>query len=92
METTFKMTKFRKNDSGTVCVRVEVLPSGKRIVFGVAGTDLSVLQFGGEIDFDRQSDDLVGKCRDSQNDMAFEYVPNVGFDEVPANQQKWFSF
>lgn len=92
MNEKFKMTKFRKNDSGTVCIRVEILLNGKKIVFGIAGTDLSVLQFDEKIDFDKQSDDLVEKYLDSQNDMAFEYIPNVGFDEVAVNRQKWFSF
>ena len=73
-------------------IRYESLPNGKVIAFGIAGTDLSTLQFGDEIDFDKESDELLEKHRDSKNNMAFEYVPNVGFDEVDTTQQKWFVF
>ena len=52
----FKLTKFHRDDSGFKQIRYEILPSGKVIAFGIAGTDLSTLQFGDEIDFDKESD------------------------------------
>lgn len=92
MEEKFKMTKFRGDGAGVTQIRYEVLSSGKVVAFGIAGTDLSVLQFGGEVDFDKESDELLEKHRDSKNNMAFEYVPNVGFDEVDTKTQNWFKF
>ena len=88
----FKLIKFHRDDSGFMQIRYEILPSGKVIAFGIAGTDLSTLQFGDEIDFDKESDVILEKYRDSKNNMAFEYVPNVGFDEVDTTKQSWFIF
>ena len=86
------MKKFHRSDSGFIQIRYESLPNGKVIVFGIAGTDLSTLQFGDEIDFDKKSDELLEKHRDSKKNMAFEYVPNIGFNEVDTAQLKWFIF
>ena len=58
MDEKFKMTKFHGDDGGFTQIRYESLPSGKVIAFGIAGTDLTTLQFGGEIDFDKESDVL----------------------------------
>lgn len=88
----FKLTKFHSNNSGFMQIRYAILPSGKVIAFGVAGTDLSTLQFSDGIDFDKESDELLEKHHDSKNDMAFEYVPNVGFDDVDTTEQRWFIF
>ena len=92
MEKKFKLAKFHTSDSGFIQIRYEVLSSGKVIAFGVAGTDLSRLQFGGEIDFDKESDDLLEKYRDSLDNVALEYVPNIGFSEVDIAKQRWFIF
>lgn len=88
----FKLTKFHRDDSGFKQIRYEILYSGKVIAFGVAGTDLSTLQFGDEIDFDKESDAILEKYCDSKNNMAFEYVQDVGFNEVDTIQQSWFVF
>jgi len=88
----FKLTKFNRDNSGFKQIRWNILSSGKVIAFGIAGTDLSTLQFGDEIDFDKESDITLEKYRDSNSNMAFEYVPNVGFEEVDATKQGWFIF
>lgn len=88
----FKMIKFRSDSGGFRSIRYEALPNGKIIAFGIAGTDLTTMQFGAEIDFDKESDELIGKNRDSEKNMAFEYVPNFGFDEVDTGAQTWFKF
>ncbi len=92
MKNQFKLIKFHRDDSGFMQIRYEILPSGKVIAFGIAGTDLSTLQFEGEIDFDKESDIVIEKYHDSKNNIAFEYVPNVGFDEVDTIKQRWFIF
>jgi hypothetical protein len=92
MAAKLKLDKFRGDAAGFREIRYEVLPSGKVIAFGIAGTDLSTLGFGNDIDFDKESDELVDKHHDSQNNLAFEYVPNVGFDEVDIKGQTWFIF
>lgn len=97
METKFKMEKFHRGDSGfsiiSYRIRHEILPSKKIIVFCIKVEDLSnALRFGDKIDFDKESDAIIEKHSDSKNNMTFEYVPNIGFDEVDINQQKWFIF
>ena len=92
MKEKFKLTKFHWDDSGFKQIRCEILSGGKMIAFGIAGTVLSTLQFGDEIDFDKESDVIFDKHRDSKNNMAFEYVSNIGFDEVETNKQRWFIF
>jgi hypothetical protein len=93
MAAKLKLDKFRGDAAGFRVIRSAVLPSGKIIAFGIAGTDLSaVFPFGHDIDFDEESDKLIDKHRDSQNNLAFEYVPNVGFDEVDIKTQNWFHF
>ena len=91
-EEKFKMTKFRKNDSGTIQIRYETLPSGKVVAFGIAGTDLSVMQFNGGVDFDKESDEILKKLVHSKTHHAFQYTPDVGFTTVDINQQQWFTF
>ena len=87
------MTKFHNSDSGTVKIRYETLPSGKTIAFGIAGTDLSTMQFdNSNFDFDKESDDIIKKHEASNSNHAFEYVPNLGFDEVKTDEQNWFVF
>lgn len=89
----FKMTKFHDSDSGIIKIHYETLPSGKTIAFGIAGTDLSTMQFGdGNFDFDKESDDIIRKHETSDTNRAFEYVPNLGFDEVKTDKQNWFVF
>ncbi len=88
----FKLEKFKRSDSIFGVIRYKVLCSGKIIAFGIAGTILTILQFGPDIDFDKESDELIDKRRDSKNHLAFEYVPNIGFDEVDINAQNWFIF
>ena len=92
METKFKIKKFRGDEGGFRQIRYEILPSKKIIAFGIAGTDLSRMQFGDEVDFDEESDKLLKKYHDSSTNMAFEYVPNVGFEEVEVGKQRWFIF
>jgi len=87
-----KMTKFRGDSGGFRMIRYEVLPNGKIIAFGIAGTDLTTMQFGDGVDFDKESDGLIEKNLNSENNMAFEYVPNVGFDDVDTKTQSWFKF
>jgi hypothetical protein len=86
------MTKFHRDGSGLGKIRSEVLTSGKVIAFGIAGTTLTVMQFGEGIDFDNESDELLTKHRDSKVNMAFEYFPNIGFEEVNVAEQSWFDF
>ena len=87
------MTKFHNSDSGIAKIRYETLPSGKTIAFGIAGTDLSTMQFSEEnFDFDKESDDIVKKHESSDTNHAFEYVPNLEFDEVKPDGQNWFVF
>ena len=92
MEEKFKLTKFHGDGAGFVQIRYEPLPNGKVIAFAVAGTELSTLQFGDPIDFDRESDVLFEKHCESDRNMAFEYVSNLGFDEVDTASQSWFKF
>lgn len=92
MDEKFKLTKFNRDDTSLNQIRYEILPSGKVVAFGIAGTDLSTLQFGDEIDFNKESDVVFEKYHDSKNNMAFVYVPNVGFDEVDTKTQTWFKF
>lgn len=87
-----KMDKFRSDPAGFMSIRYEVLPNGKIIAFALAGTDLSVMQLGESVDFDAESDRLIEKYRDTDKNLAFEYVQNYGFDEVDVDQQKWFHF
>jgi hypothetical protein len=88
----FKMEKFRRDPAGVMRIRYDALPNGKVIAFAVAGTDLSTMQFDSPVDFDSESDALIEKHKDSAENLAFEYVPTFGFDEVDVNQQKWFKF
>lgn len=86
--------KFIKNKftiSGTILTRQEILSNGKIIVFEVALPDLSTMQFAdGEVDFDEESDKILEKFRDSQNNMVFRYTPSTGFDEIDIDkQQHW---
>ena len=92
MNEKFKLTKFHGDDAGFMQIRYQALPNGRVIAFAVAGTDLSTLQFGDPIDFDKESDVLLEKHDDSDRNMAFEYVPNFGFDEVDTASQNWFKF
>jgi len=92
MAAKLKLDKFKGDAAGFREIRYEVLPHGKIVAFGIAGTDLSTLQFGNDIDFDKESDELIDKHRDSQNHLAFEYITNVGFDEVDIKGQNWFTF
>ena len=64
----------------------------KIIAFGIAGTDLTTMQFGNDVDFDKESDELIEKNRNSESNIAFEYVPNFGFDEIDTKAQTWFKF
>jgi hypothetical protein len=91
-EEKFKMTKFRSDSGGFRSIRYDALPNGKIIAFGIAGTDLTTMQFGEGVDFDKKSDEIFERNRDSKNNMAFEYVPNIGFDEVDTRTQTWFRF
>ena len=92
MAAKLKLDKFKGDAGGFREIRYEVLPSGKVIAFGIAGTDLSTFEFGNDIDFDKESDELIAKHRDSETHLAFEYFPSVGFDEVDVNGQEWFIF
>lgn len=86
------MDKFKTGDGGFMAIRHDILPTGKGIAFAIAGTDLSVMQFGSPVDFDAASDLLIEKHKASDKNLAFEYVQNFGFDEVDATQQNWFHF
>jgi len=92
METKFKMAKFHGDESGFRQIRYEILPSKKIIACGIAGTDLTIMQFGDGVNFDEESDKLLEKYHDSNINMAFEYIPNVGFEEVGVVEQNWFIF
>ena len=92
MTAKLKLGKFKGDGTGFREIRSETLPSGKIIAFGIAGTDLTVLRFGHDIDFDKESDELIDKYRDSKVHLAFDYIPNVGFDEVDVKVQNWFHF
>lgn len=92
MTTKLKLDKFGGDGAGFWEIRSEILPSGKIIAFGIAGTDLAVLGFGHDIDFDKESDELIDKHHDSKDHLAFEYVPSIGFDEVDIKKQNWFQF
>ena len=87
-----KMDKFKSDSGGFRSIRYEVLPNGKIIAFALAGTDLTVMQFDAPIDFDVESDRLIEQHKNTEKNLAFEYVPNYGFDEVDVDQQKWFHF
>lgn len=86
------MDKFKSDPGGFQSIRYEVLPNGKIIAFALAGTDLTVLQFDAPVDFDTESDRLIEQYKNTEKNLAFEYVPNYGFDEVDVDQQKWFRF
>lgn len=92
MSEKFTMTKFHGDPAGFMQIRYQALSSGKVIAFAIAGTDLSTLQFGNPIDFDQESDALLEEHHNSEKNMAFEYVPNFGFDEVDTASQGWFKF
>ena len=87
-----KKEKFKSDSGGFMSIRYEVLPNGKIIAFALAGTDLSVMHLGAAVDFDAESDRLIDEHKDTDKNLAFEYVQNYGFDEVDINQQKWFHF
>ncbi|MDE2057380.1 MAG: hypothetical protein KGI78_00820 [Patescibacteria group bacterium] len=87
-----KMDKFKSDPGGFRPIRYEVLPNGKIIAFALAGTDLAVMQFDTSIDFDTESDHLIEQHKNTESNLAFEYVPNHGFDAVDVAQQKWFHF
>ena len=86
------MDKFKSSPGGFMSIRYEVLPNGKIIAFALAGTDLSVMQFSSSVDFDEESDRLIEKHKNTDRNLAFEYIPNHGFDDVDVDKQKWFSF
>lgn len=86
------MEKFKSDPGGFMSIRYEVLPNGKIIAFALAGTDLSVMQFGTPVDFDGESDHIIEERKDTDKNLAFEYVQNYGFDEINVDQQKWFHF
>ena len=88
----FKLKRFRHDDTGFVQIRSELLNSGKRIAFGIAGTDLSVLQFSSPIDFDALSDEIIAQNQDSVVNRAYQYEPSLGFSEVGISEQTWFKF
>lgn len=92
MNAKFRMDKFKGDSGDFMQIRHEVLLSRKIIAFGIAGTDLSTMQFASSVDFDKESDALIEKNKDSQNNLAFEYIPGFGFDEVGVNEQSWFHF
>lgn len=92
MQDKFKMEKFKGDSGGFTQICYEILPNGKIIAFGIAGTDLSTMQFGPAIDFDAESNILVEKNKESSNNLAFEYIPNFGFDKVGIDEQNWFHF
>lgn len=91
MAAKLKLDKF-KSDESLREIRYKVLLSGNVIAFCIAFTDLLTLGSGNDIDidFDKESDELIDKHRDSMDDLAFEYVPNIGFDEVDIKSQSWF--
>ena len=89
-DTRFKLTKVRHNDTGFVQIRSELLKSGKIIAFGIAGTDLSTLQFGNPIDFDALSDEIIANNQDSSENRAYQYEPSLGFYEIDTSDQTWF--
>ncbi len=45
-----------------------------------------------KINFDEESDKILKKFYNSQNDMAFEYMLNSGFNDVGVGSQSWFIF
>ena len=92
MKSKFKMAKFHGDEGGFRQIRYKILPSKKIIAFGITGTDLTTMQFGDGVDFDEESDKLLEKYHDSNTNMAFEYIPNVGFEEVEVAEQNWFKF
>ena len=92
MEPKFKMAKFHGDEGGFRQIRYKILPSKKIIAFGIAGTDLTTMQFGDGVDFDGESEKLLEEYHDSSTNMAFEYIPNVGFEEVKVTEQNWFKF
>jgi len=93
MDAKLKLEKFKGDGAGFWEIRYKVLLSGKVIAFGIAGTELSTgLRFGHDIDFDKESDELIEKYNDSKDHLAFEYVQNVGFDKVDVKEQNWFHF
>ncbi|MDE2096056.1 MAG: hypothetical protein KGL39_02305 [Patescibacteria group bacterium] len=71
MTTKLKLDKFGGDGAGFWEIRSEILPSGKIIAFGIAGTDLAVLGFGHDIDFDKESDELIDP------DLFFRYIPSM---------------
>lgn len=87
-----KMDKFQTGNGGIMAIRKGALASVKLAVFGISGTDLTVMQFESPVDFDAESDLLIEMYKDSEKNLAFEYVPHFGFDEVDTDQQGWFHF
>ncbi len=92
MTAKLKANKF-KRDAIRGLIRSEVLSSGKIIAFCITGIDLSsTLPFGSDVDFDKESDELIVKNQGSKDHLAFQYIPNIGFDEVDIKKQDWFYF
>lgn len=90
MEEKFIKNKFA--NSGTVLIRQEILSNGKIIVFGIAISDLTTLPSNIEINFDKESDEILKTFHNSPNNMAFQYGPNSGFNNVDVSKQSWFIF
>ncbi len=86
------LKKFNTAASPFVAIRKDFLKSRKVIALGISFTDLTILQFGNPIDFDAESDRILDQFQNSEADMAFEYVPNIGFEEVDIKKQNWFIF
>ena len=65
-------------------IRVETLPNGNTIEFQISGSDLTSLQFESDIyiDFDKESDELIDKHKNSNLNLIFQYAPRSGFEEA----------
>lgn len=88
-----QMEKFRDSERGALKIRMEILPSGKAIAFGIAKTALTIVESDNEnIDFDKESDVLIKQHESSNSNHTFEYVPTSGFTEVNTDEQDWFNF
>lgn len=94
MKRLFKDKKFHLDkDSGRSLIRYELLPSRKIITFGIALTGLTSMEDGNDdVDFDKESDEIIKKFHDSKTHHIFEYVPGFGFSGVDTEEQKWFVF
>ena len=92
MKAVFIKTKFRDYNIGDVSIRYELLPSKKIIAFGITYNDQTRMGMGeNDVNFDKESDEIIKKLHDSKTHRAFKYVRYFGFDD-DIEQQQWFTF